>query len=102
MRQISTSFGTFVGGAVAECGAGRRRAFTLTEMLVALAVMVLAMAMVTTVFSVTTKTASTSAAIADVEALSRNFADQITQDLEYCDPSQSILVIHGRKIPRPG
>lgn len=73
-----------------------RPAFTLTEMLVALAVMVLALAVVTNVFSVTTKTAATSAAIADVAALVRNFSYQIEQDLEYCDPSQSILVIHGR------
>jgi prepilin-type N-terminal cleavage/methylation domain-containing protein len=70
--------------------------FTLTEMLVALAVMVLALVMVTSVFSVTTKTAATSAAIADVETIARNFADQLQQDLEWCDPSQSILVIHGR------
>ncbi len=65
-------------------------------MLVALAVMVLALAMVTSVFSITTKTAATSAAIADVEAIASNFADQLQQDLEWCDPSQSILVIHGR------
>jgi type II secretory pathway pseudopilin PulG len=71
-------------------------AFTLTEMLVALAVMVLVMAMVTTVFSVTTKTAATSAAIADVEAIVRTFADQLEQDLRYCVPSRSVLVIHGR------
>jgi len=75
---------------------GSGRGFTLTEMLVALAVMVLALAMVTSVFSITTKTAATSAAIADVEAIASNFADQLQQDLEGCDPSQSILVIHGR------
>lgn len=72
------------------------RAFTLTEMLVALAVMVLAMAMVTSVFSITTKTAATSAAIGEVETLLRNVTEQLRQDLENCDPSQSILVIHGR------
>ena len=77
----------------------RRASFTLTEMLVALAVTVLVLAMVTSVFSVTTKTASTSAAIADVESLARNFADQLTQDLDDCDPSQSVLIIHGRTIP---
>jgi prepilin-type N-terminal cleavage/methylation domain-containing protein len=73
-----------------------RRAFTLTEMLVALAVTVLALAVVTTVFSVTTKTAAVSAAIAEVENLARNFADQLEQDLKYCDPSRSVLVIVGR------
>jgi type II secretory pathway pseudopilin PulG len=71
-------------------------AFTLTEMLVALAVTVLALAVVTTVFSVTTKTAAVSAAIAEVENVARNFADQLQQDLEYCDPSQSVLAIVGR------
>lgn len=74
----------------------RAPAFTLTEMLVALAVMVLALAVVTSVFSVTTKTAATSAAIADVQTLVRNFAYQLQQDLEHCDPARSILVIHGR------
>lgn len=80
------------------CGTGRR-GFTLTEMLVALVVMVLVMAMVTGVFSITTKTAASSAAIADVEALVRNLADQLQQDLKYCCPERSILVIHGRTQP---
>jgi len=65
-------------------------------MLVALAVLVVAMAIVTNVFSVTTKTTSTSAAIADAEALARNFAYQIEKDLEGCDPADGILVVHGR------
>lgn len=79
----------------AQRGRGRA-AFTLTEMLVALAVMVVAMTVVTSVFSVTARTAAVSAAIADVENLARNFAYQLQQDLEHCDPSHSILVIHGR------
>ena len=73
-----------------------RRGFTLTEMLVALAVMVLAMAMVTSVFSVTTKTAAMSAAVADVELILRNAAEELRQDLEHCDPAESILYIEGR------
>ncbi len=87
---------TSLSAAPAPWRGTRRPAFTLTEMLVALAVMVLAMAMVTGVFSMTTKTAAISAAIANVEMLARNFADQLQQDLEYCDPTQSVLVIHGR------
>jgi len=75
------------------------RAFTLTEMMVALAVTIFVLAVVTNVFSITARTASTSAAIADVEAVARNFADQIEQDLDACDPAESILVIHGRTIP---
>jgi len=76
-----------------------RLAFTLTEMLVALAVTVLALGVVTSVFSVTTRTAAVAAAIAEVETFARNFADQLRQDLEYCDPAESILVIHGRTQP---
>ncbi len=73
-----------------------RPAFTLIEMLVALAVMVLAMAMVTTVFSVTAKTTATSAAVSEAQTLARNFALQIEQDLRYCDPTRSVLVLVGR------
>lgn len=74
----------------------RQRGFTLTEMLVALAVMVLAMAMVTSVFSVTTKTAAMSAAVADVELILRNAAEELRRDLEHCNPAESVLYIHGR------
>jgi prepilin-type N-terminal cleavage/methylation domain-containing protein len=74
-----------------------RGAFTLVEMLVALAVMVVAMAVVTSVFTVSTKTAATSSAIAEVQASLRVLSAQIEADLQACDPSKSVLVIHGRE-----
>jgi prepilin-type N-terminal cleavage/methylation domain-containing protein len=74
----------------------RRGGFTLVEMLVALAVTVIALAIVTVVFNVATKTATQAAAVAEVESLIRSFMLQIEQDLKHCDPTDSILVMVGR------
>ncbi len=77
----------------------RRRGFTLVEMLVALAVLIVALGVVTSVFSITTRTASQSAASADLQALARNMLYQIGEDLRYCNPAESVLVIAGREQP---
>jgi len=74
----------------------RSRAFTLVEMLVALAVLVLALAVVTNVFRLTSDTAKTSSALTDVHARLNSIIDRLKADLNGIDPSQSILVIHGR------
>ena len=79
--------------------AGRGRplqAFTLIEMLVSLAVISLALAVVGIVFSITVKTAGQSAAYSETHNWVRQFVQQIDEDLRYCDPSQSILVLAGR------
>lgn len=76
---------------------GRRRGFTMVEMLVALAVLIVAMAVVTSVFTVSTRTAATSAAIAEVQSSVRSLAEQIEADLRGIDPARSVLVIAGRK-----
>ncbi len=73
-----------------------RRGFTLVEMLVALAVTVVALAVVTVVFNVTTKTATQAAAVSEVESLIRNFMLQLEEDLKQCDPTDSVLVLVGR------
>jgi prepilin-type N-terminal cleavage/methylation domain-containing protein len=73
-----------------------RSGFTLIEMLVSLAVISLAMAIVGIVFAITVKTAGQSAAYSEVHNWVRQFTDQIEEDLRYCDPSQSILVLVGR------
>ncbi len=73
-----------------------KTAFTLTEMLVSLFVIVIAITIVANVFRFTTETAATSAAIAEVEGVLRAFTHEIEEDLNHCDPTQSFLYIHGR------
>ncbi len=72
------------------------RAFTLIEMLVSLAVISVALAVVGIVFAITVKTAGQSAAYSETHNWVRQFVQQIDEDLRYCDPSQSILVLVGR------
>ncbi len=76
-----------------------RRAFTLVEMLVSLAVLTLALGMVGMVFSVTTKTASQAAAYSEAHNWVRQFLFQLEADLKDCNPSESILVLVGRTQP---
>jgi len=76
--------------------AGRQRAgFSLTEMIVALAIVVVALAVVTGVFTMTTRTARATVALGEVQEATRNFLLQLQRDLEGIDPTQSILVISG-------
>lgn len=75
-----------------------RRGFTLVEMLVALAVLIIAITIVASVFSLTTQTAQQAAAIVEIESHLRNFAVQIKEDLDGVRPSESILVVHSRNI----
>ncbi len=74
------------------------RAFTLVEMLVALAVLIVAMAVVTTVFGIAAQTASQTTAVAEVQSLLRAWMLQVEQDLAAVDPTGSIMVIHGRTL----
>lgn len=83
-------------------GQGRERApraFTLVEMLVSLAVLVVALSVITVVFTTTTRTTREAAAYADSLAWVRQFMDQIEADLAQVDPSNSILVLVGRTQP---
>lgn len=76
---------------------GVHRAFSLVEMMVAVAVMIVALAVVTNVFSISSKTAATSQAISEVEAaIQRYFAD-LDADLRGIDTTRSVLVLQGRK-----
>ena len=77
-------------------GARSQRGFTLVEMLVALAVLVVALSVVATVFDLTTKTTTQAAAISAVQTSVRELMLQLEQDLEQCDPAKSILVLVGR------
>lgn len=73
-----------------------RAGFTLVEMLVALAVLVVALAIVAQVFGITTKTAAQASALAEAHEAARAFLDELQADLEGVDPAESVLVIHGR------
>jgi prepilin-type N-terminal cleavage/methylation domain-containing protein len=75
------------------------RAFTLVEMLVSLAVLALALSVVGVVFTVTTRTASQAAAYSEAQNWLRECLYQIEEDLKYCDPTNSVLVIVGRRQP---
>lgn len=76
---------------------GMRRAFTLVELLVSLAVLTIAMTAVATVFAVTTRTASQAAAYSEVQNWTRQFLRQIQEDLRHVDPAAGPLILHGRK-----
>ena len=74
-----------------------RSAFSLVEMMVAVAVMIVALAVVTNVFSISSKTAATSQAISEVEAGVQRFFADLEADLRGVDSSRSVLVIDGKK-----
>jgi len=68
-------------------------------MLVSLAVLVLALSVVSVVFTTTTRTAGQAAAYSETLNRVRQYTLQIEEDLKYCVPSQSILVLGGRTVP---
>ncbi len=74
----------------------RRRAFTLVEMMVSLAVLTLALSVVGVVFSITTRSASQAAAYSEALHWARQAAEQLKADLAQCDPASSLLVLVGR------
>jgi len=70
--------------------------FTLIEMLVSLAVLGLALTIVGVVFSVATNTTRQAAAYSEVQNWLRQFTVQLEEDLKYCEPASSVLVLVGR------
>jgi len=80
----------------ARIGGAALRGFTLVEMLVSLAVVSLALTVIGVVFSVTTRTTRQAAAYSEANNRVRQFVEQIEEDLRYCEPSQSLLVLVGR------
>ena len=74
---------------------GRRSGFTLIEMLVALAIIVIAMSLVTKVFDISAKTARTAVALSETQQGLRTLTLELTRDLEGIDPANSILVLSG-------
>jgi prepilin-type N-terminal cleavage/methylation domain-containing protein len=73
-----------------------RPAFTLVELLVSLAVLSIALAIVGTVFSIAVKTTRQAAAYSEANNWLRQYMEQLEDDLKYCEPSQSVLVLVGR------
>jgi prepilin-type N-terminal cleavage/methylation domain-containing protein len=74
-----------------------RRAFTLVEMLVSLAVLTLTLSVVAVVFGITAQTASQAAAYSEVQGWLRQYMVQLEADLDGVVPSRSLLVLVGRE-----
>lgn len=85
--------GVAVRAAVAAPGAVR--GFSLIEMMVSLAVLVIAMAVVSNIFGLTARTAVTAVAISDTQSRVRDFTLNVERDLDAINPAESILVISG-------
>ncbi len=70
--------------------------FTLVEMLVSLAVLALALSIIGYVFTTTATVTRTAAAYSEAHNWLRQYMEQIEEDLQKCDPANSVLVIVGR------
>lgn len=73
-----------------------KRAFTLVEMLVSLAVLSIALGVVGYVFSATINATRQAAAYSEAHNLAQQLVSQIREDLRHCDPANSLLVLVGR------
>lgn len=96
MRHVTNTKHRRPDGTRRRPAAAQRRAFTLVEMLVSLAVLSLALSIVGVVFTTTTKTASTAAAYSETSLAVRQIMDQLEQDLAEVDPATSVLLFVGR------
>ncbi|MGE3182641.1 MAG: type II secretion system protein J [Phycisphaerae bacterium] len=76
-----------------------RSAFTLVELLVSLAVLTIALATVARVFTITSQAATQAAAYSEAQNWVRQFTFELKEDLRHIVPSESVLVIRGRKLP---
>lgn len=74
-----------------------KRAFTLVELMVSLAVLAVALSVVGVVFAITTQTVTEAAAISETSALVRQFMLQLEEDLKGIDTTHSVLILGGRK-----
>ncbi len=75
-----------------------RSAFTLTEMIVSIGILVLMMSMVGSVFQVTTESTGQARALMEVSATVRLLLDTLQKDLANLNPQRSILVIQTNPI----
>lgn len=73
-----------------------KRAFTLVEMLVSLAVLSIALGVVGYVFSATINATRQAAAYSEAHNLTQQLVNQLEEDLRNCDPANSLLVLVGR------
>ncbi len=76
-----------------------RSAFTLTEVLVALALLILVMGMASTVFRVALGGTTRLTAQSDIDRKIRLFGQQLEHELGHIDPTQSIMAIQGNPTP---
>ncbi len=73
-----------------------KRAFTLVELMVSLAVLSVALSVVGVVFAITTQTVTEAAAISETSAMVRQFMLQLEEDLQHIDTTKSVLILAGR------
>lgn len=101
MRCATSQLDRVEGGRGGGALAARMRpcSFTLVEMLVSLAVLTVVLSVVGVVFTITTKTTSQAAAYAEVQNRVRQTLHQMDEDLYFCDPARSMLVMVGRTRP---
>lgn len=79
-------------------GGTARRAMTLTELVVAVGVLVLLMSMIATIFVSASKASGKAKAITDIHRQVRQVAETIRKDLENVDPAKHILAIAGVEV----
>ncbi|MFQ5490450.1 MAG: type II secretion system protein J, partial [Phycisphaerae bacterium] len=79
-------------------GSRRLRAFTLTEMIVSIGILVLMMSMVGTVFKVSTDSTGQARALMEVTSTGRLFEETLKQDLAQLNSQRSILVIQANRV----
>jgi type II secretory pathway pseudopilin PulG len=79
--------------------ATRRPAFTLTEMLVSIGLLLLVMGMASTVFKVTLEGTGRLTQLSEIDRSIRLFKDNLARELRGVDPTRSALAIQGNPSP---
>lgn len=85
--------------APADVSRGRRRGFTLVELLVSIAVLSVALSVVGVVFSVTSRTTAEAQGLVELQNWMQQFVDELKADLRSADPTLGPLVIVGDTVP---
>ena len=89
----------FDNGLQSRCRrSARRRAFTLSELVVAIGILLLMLSLAGQVFSLTVKSTGQATALTKVSQLLRALEDTLREDLRHVQPGQSMLLIQGNPV----
>ena len=77
---------------------GHRQAFTLSELVVAIGILVLMLALAGQVFNLTVKSTGQATALTEVSQLLRAFEDTLREDLRHVQPGHSLLLVQGNPV----